>query len=168
MDGTTSSPTRARSAISFVRKASTKRYAHPVRRERIVAVIIVLTCNGPTWADDEDAVIRLASDDMKCEELTMTREANHFYFAGCGQRRVYECSRDQCVYLAPRFVDKTCEARNVGHVAGVGCAACLAGFSGGTSLPTVLHEAPLEDCTREGPFADASITFLAAPSSSAR
>jgi hypothetical protein len=126
-----------------------------VRRERVVAVIIVVTCNGVARADDEDVVIDLAASDLGCREFNMTHEANHYYVAGCGKRRTYECVRGRCVDISEQpvaNVDGACVAGNVVAAAAGGCAAC---FGGAASLPP--DRVPRDCAQATGPH----ITFSA-------
>jgi len=57
---------------------------HAMRCERIIAFLVIVTCNGPSWADDEDAVAEAVADGG-CHEFMLTHEGKRYDVSGCGQ-----------------------------------------------------------------------------------
>jgi len=106
-----------------------------MRREHVVALIVLGWSGSARASTNEDTAIQRASEDLKCDDLRMMHAKNQYAFVGCGKRRSYECEGGKCEDITNRKTpanDATCAVLvSVAVPVAVGCA-CLAVASQGS------------------------------------
>ncbi len=102
-------------------------------------------------ATEEDVVIDYAMADLKCDDLRLVHAANHYYVAGCGKRRKYECAAGKCVDMTnvkepgAAIPSAGCVAAVSATVGYAGCA-CLYLIGGSRSPPPPPPDVPPGAC----------------------